>query len=149
MLRNCFSASERSRYSCNSSLCYREKCIYYTLTCNKESIRRSFFFIGSFFTNRPSLHHRKGYIIPLFICYDGNSFFNGKTSFFYFLNCSAYSPRNHYTAFHNGRFLNYAENISGNNLISDRLFRYKVPFFLSVKRRHFNASLNICAACFI
>jgi len=146
MLCYCFTASERSGNSGNTALCNGEECINYTLSCYKKCIGCFLFFIRSFTTYRPSLHHRHLKIVTLIVCNNRNGFFDSKFAFFNFFYSSAMLIRNHDTAFNNGCFLNNTDYVTGLYLIADSTLWNKFPFLFSVKRRYFNTSSDVITA---
>ena len=149
MLCDCFTGTERPGNSRNTALCNREECINYTLTCNQGHIGGFFCFIRTLTANGPFLHHGYVHIIALFICDDRYRFFHSEITNKDFLDYTFQTIGNHDLTCYHCCFLYDTDHIAGFYCFAGLFCGFKFPFFLSVQRMYFNASVDVCTACFI
>ncbi len=142
MLDNCLTASEWSRYGCNTALCNREEHIYNSLSCYKRSIQRKLLHIWTSFTNRPLLHHGK-FFVAVFGRNDRDNFFYCKFTGFDLFYLSGNSVRYHDLLLNNGCLLNCTKHIACFYFIADLRNRNKVPFLISLQGSNLNTALKV------
>ena len=144
MLNDSFTASERSRHGCHTTLCNREERIDHTLPGYKRHLRRKLSLIRTPFTDRPFLHQGKLSVLRI-SGNNGNHFLNRKFSCFDLFDRPFYSIRNHDLLLYHRRLLDRTDHISCFDFISDFNSRNKLPFQISFQRRNFHTTLQTVA----
>ena len=142
MLDNCFAASERSGNRSHSSLCYREECIYNSLSCDKWHDRWYLFLIWTALTNRPLLHECQ---LPVtLVCLNHtHSLLNCEFSCLYLFDGSCHTIRHHDLLCDDHSLLNCSYHIACRHLITHLGSRHKCPLDISLQRWDFNSSLQV------
>ena len=149
MLCYSLTTAEGAGDGCNTAFGNGEECVDNTLPCYQQRVGCFFYFVRTFLTNGPFLHHRYFDVFALFVCNDTNGFFYGKLTDIDFFDGTFYAIRNHDTAFYYRCFLYFTDDVACFYNIADLACGFKFPFLFSVQRRCFYALMNVCAADFI
>ena len=144
MLYNRFTRAERSRNSGYTALCKRKECVNRSLTCCEKNIRRELSLVRSAHTNRPFCKHFNFGFFLAVVNY-GNNLVNCKVALADFFNSALNLVRNEDFVQNSVSFLDSAEHIACNNLVTRLYFRGKVPFLVVVERGNVNASFEVCS----